>query len=398
MLVQHRWQFNAWFVGAAALAVVCIGGTDISPRFAWADPPVEQINVVDELDKDGFSQLHRAALGGDVARANQLIAAGANVDVRQGKYFGTPLQYAAHHGHREVVEVLLKNKARVDFRDAHGRTPLIWAATGGRTKVIHQLLDAGADIEAANSGGWTALHYAMQGKHTEAAEALIARGANKAARNSEGHIPRDLQDEISLDDANLKQLVADIQSTLPPGWQVATTPDIPRGVTYPGQSHRPIVAIWRTEKAEGRWHFPNPGGEEDPFEPEQVCFTLELVEHMPPELYQQAVQENARRNSRRLAMMKSLPRGIRFAWMGPVPIPPDAYEPQTPEETDAVRRYALVWLRTEPRPLATHTYRTLSFVANLQETLELKNPEIRGEREVVLNQLLKCIQKRPDAQ
>ena len=73
----------------------------------------------------------------------------------------TPLHYAAAYGHKDVVELLLINKAEVDAKDADGRTPLGVAAYTGKTNVAGLLLANGASVNTFNRGGWTPLHAAV---------------------------------------------------------------------------------------------------------------------------------------------------------------------------------------------------------------------------------------------
>jgi Ankyrin repeats (3 copies)/Ankyrin repeat len=160
--------------------------------------PIDRVQKIDRLDERGFSALHRAAMAGEPGRVRELIEAGANVNVRQRKFRGTPLQYAAHKGHGDTVQVLLDHGAAVDARDANERTPLIWASMGGHGDVIERLLAAGADANAANSGGWTPLHYAAEHDHTESARLLIGGGANPITKNSQGKTPVDLNPQLDL--------------------------------------------------------------------------------------------------------------------------------------------------------------------------------------------------------
>ena len=119
--------------------------------------------IIDQLDHDGFSQLHRAAMGGHVDKVRELLDAGAFVDVEQRAYHGTPLQYAASGGHGETVQTLLDCGATVDACDTHGRTPLAWAAQNGHADVVRRLLAAGAAANSRANGGWTPLHCVSTG-------------------------------------------------------------------------------------------------------------------------------------------------------------------------------------------------------------------------------------------
>ncbi len=139
-------------------------------------PDDDAISEIDRLNDQGFSQLHSAAIAGNAETARQLLEQGANPNIRQGKFRGTPLQYAAARGHLEVVRLLLKYDAKVDAADNIGRTPLMWAAMEGRTPVVQALLKAGADTEAATATGWTATRYALDRGHHEVAKLLGVSG------------------------------------------------------------------------------------------------------------------------------------------------------------------------------------------------------------------------------
>jgi ankyrin repeat protein len=56
--------------------------------------------------------------------------------------------FAAGRGHREVVELLLKNGANVNAKAADGWTALVRAADRGHRKVVEVLLKNGADVNA----------------------------------------------------------------------------------------------------------------------------------------------------------------------------------------------------------------------------------------------------------
>lgn len=64
----------------------------------------------------------------------------------------TPLYMAASEGRKDIVDLLLKNKASVDKRVSETRyTPLHIASRKGHVSIINVLLEMGADALARTS-------------------------------------------------------------------------------------------------------------------------------------------------------------------------------------------------------------------------------------------------------
>ena len=155
--------------------------------------------------RNGITELMIAASRGEQARAESLVAAGA--DVNAADVFGySALMYAASAGHIAVVEALLvigaevrlKNKnglsacelARAKGHDAVARTLrhacLFAAARDGDVALLKETLDDGADVNARFADGWTALMVSARNGHLEAVAALLRRGAERIAENHMG--------------------------------------------------------------------------------------------------------------------------------------------------------------------------------------------------------------------
>ena len=79
----------------------------------------------------------------------------------------TPLYYAAFFGHKEMVEVLIDNRADVNMANAYSETPLHLAAENGHKEVAEVLIDNRADVNAKNKYGETPLHRVAQALLTE---------------------------------------------------------------------------------------------------------------------------------------------------------------------------------------------------------------------------------------
>lgn len=107
-----------------------------------------------ELDRAGRSDLHYAALEGNIAAAKELLDQSADVNLADCDGF-TPLHYAAQGYHRELARLLLDHGATIDAQNTYGNTPL-WVAlfnSRGRPEVVRLLRDAGADINLKNHTG-----------------------------------------------------------------------------------------------------------------------------------------------------------------------------------------------------------------------------------------------------
>ncbi len=129
------------------------------------DTEVEFRNAVDE------SPLMLAALRGDLPLARALIARDADVN----KTGWTPLHYAASGGQVAMITLLLDHHAYIDAESPNGSTPLMMAAGYGSAEATRALLEAGADVTLKNAKGLSALDFARgYGKAASAAMLEIA--------------------------------------------------------------------------------------------------------------------------------------------------------------------------------------------------------------------------------
>lgn len=143
--------------------------------------------------------LFEAAVKGNAEAVQALLAKGVAADVRDNRngpnWDQTPLMYAAQHGHRDVVDVLLKAGADVSAKDwgfeetTREEQPLHYAMLSGNTGVIERLLAAGADVNALNTSGNTPLNIAIERGHLEAVRFLLRRGAKLNLDPKTRHFP-----------------------------------------------------------------------------------------------------------------------------------------------------------------------------------------------------------------
>ena len=65
----------------------------------------------------------------------------------------TALHLASAHGHREIVGLLLKQKADLNAINEHGNTPLHYACFWGYQNIAEDLINAGAIVNITNKYG-----------------------------------------------------------------------------------------------------------------------------------------------------------------------------------------------------------------------------------------------------
>jgi ankyrin repeat protein len=132
------------------------------------------IDDINARDAHGNSRLHLAAMDGDVAEVERLIAAGWGIEdvTRAG---GTPLLVATYCGQVEVVKTLLKHKANIEALTPVNTTALITAARHNEPELVSVLLDHGANLNYVPPGGIDALEAAVHLNSPECVAILLDR-------------------------------------------------------------------------------------------------------------------------------------------------------------------------------------------------------------------------------
>eukprot|EP00240_Pyramimonas_obovata_P016334 CAMPEP_0118935278 /NCGR_PEP_ID=MMETSP1169-20130426/15331_1 /TAXON_ID=36882 /ORGANISM="Pyramimonas obovata, Strain CCMP722" /LENGTH=267 /DNA_ID=CAMNT_0006878289 /DNA_START=82 /DNA_END=882 /DNA_ORIENTATION=- len=112
---------------------------------------------------------------------------------------------AARRGQRVTLERLLVDGVPVDSTDRrNGRTALLYAAAHGEKKCVEVLLSNGADVRRTTSAGDNALHLAAQSTpfgreaprvYVDLIQLLLEAGTDRCAVNSRGLRPIDLTHE-----------------------------------------------------------------------------------------------------------------------------------------------------------------------------------------------------------
>ena len=123
-------------------------------------------------DKIDWTELHTAAVLGDLDEVKQLLANGADIN-RKDNAGWTPLRMAAFYGFKEVAEFLIASGADVNVKDIEGYTPLHMAVL--HPEIVKLLLSNGADVNSKNKDGETPLMLAQKLLQTKMAKPIVGR-------------------------------------------------------------------------------------------------------------------------------------------------------------------------------------------------------------------------------
>ena len=111
-------------------------------------------------NRSGVPALALAVRGSHRTLIEMLLEAGARVDSVSADRGNTALMDAAAAGDLEVAEELIRAGADLDVRSKNGQTALILAVGQGSVEIAARLIEAGADFTVTDSLGMSAEGYA----------------------------------------------------------------------------------------------------------------------------------------------------------------------------------------------------------------------------------------------
>jgi uncharacterized protein len=137
---------------------------------------------INALEHQSYDVITIAAVLNDLETLKTVLAAGGNARAITSPYSGTALIAAAHLGHAEVCEALIKARAPLDHVNNLGWTALIEAIVLGDGGARHQatvevLIKAGANLNLPDRNGSTPLALARQKGYAQIAQMLEQAGA-----------------------------------------------------------------------------------------------------------------------------------------------------------------------------------------------------------------------------
>ncbi|HEX8492295.1 MAG TPA: ankyrin repeat domain-containing protein [Pyrinomonadaceae bacterium] len=130
--------------------------------------------------------LVKAVYNNDLAAVRELIAMGADVNVRDKDIDVTPLMQAVDSGNHEIVRMLLDAGADVDARNSNGLTALMMVDKDATVEIVWTLISSGAKVNRRNEQGFSPLICASIQGNPPVIQALIDAGAKPDMKDKEG--------------------------------------------------------------------------------------------------------------------------------------------------------------------------------------------------------------------
>ncbi|KAB1280668.1 Ankyrin repeat family A protein 2 [Camelus dromedarius] len=121
---------------------------------------IEQENVINHTDEEGFTPLMWAAAHGQIAVVEFLLQNGADPQLL-GKGRESALSLACSKGYTDIVKMLLDCGVDVNEYDWNGGTPLLYAVHGNHVKCVKTLLENGADPTIETDSGYNSMDLAV---------------------------------------------------------------------------------------------------------------------------------------------------------------------------------------------------------------------------------------------
>lgn len=133
---------------------------------------------INTQDKQGRTALHIASLKGESTIVQKLIDLGANVHLKDNRYW-TPLNYAASYQQDQVVIILLDNKADPNAANLQGWSSVHSCALQDHGHILKLLIQRyGAEVNRPSYNGYTPLHLAVINENIDAITILVENEAD----------------------------------------------------------------------------------------------------------------------------------------------------------------------------------------------------------------------------
>lgn len=145
------------------------------------------IDVVNEISKNGFRAIHFACYNENLYMVNELLERKIKIDCENNTI--QPLHIACQSGNLEIVKILVQQGADINILNERGFTPVHVTLYYNHLTIADYLINQGADINVCSIHGITLLHVASRHGHLSIVKYLIDKGMDVNVQDERGFTP-----------------------------------------------------------------------------------------------------------------------------------------------------------------------------------------------------------------
>lgn len=148
--VESKQDYSDWPIVKAVQYGILPRVVDlVEPKYSADGSLVNAGFDVNQLDDEGVSLLHWAAINNRMSIVRYLLSKGASVDRLGGHLAATPLHWAIRQSHLSMVHLLMRHGADPAIRDNTGLPCIHVAVQIGSVPIIAYLLAKGVDVDGS---------------------------------------------------------------------------------------------------------------------------------------------------------------------------------------------------------------------------------------------------------
>lgn len=194
-------QFEDFNIKISIFYSACIG--DLGSIIIYLS---DENNDVDDVDNQGYSALHWAAIRGQIQVINLLITKYlATIDILSYQN-ETPLFLSVSSQNIGSIRTLLMYGASLHYTNLNGVSPLHLAVVSSNEDIINELIERGSWLEQEDNEGESPLFYAIREAKPKIVKLLLEKGSLISHYNKDKQTPLLFAHELSSIDSDSEQV------------------------------------------------------------------------------------------------------------------------------------------------------------------------------------------------
>ena len=122
---------------------------------------------------------------GNISEVRRLINSGADINVKDNRFFETAFHLSCRFNRLEIVKLLINCGFGINTKNNFGETGIYLASFDEYSEIVKLLIISGAKLNNISPFGDTVLHFACMDDKLETAKLLLSYGVNVGIRTKD---------------------------------------------------------------------------------------------------------------------------------------------------------------------------------------------------------------------